>query len=59
MSFIAPILPDNAVEEVRQACWSLDTAENAGALAALTVRSGKDRAPHASETPVRAAEQPG
>ena len=33
----APILSGNAVEEVLKACWNLDTSDNAGGLAALTV----------------------
>jgi 2-methylcitrate dehydratase PrpD len=53
----APILPDNAAAEVLQACWNLDTSENAGALAALTVPCDAEPAPHASETAVLTAEQ--
>ena len=55
----APILPGDAAEQVLEACWNLDTAQNAGALAALTVPPGNDRVLHASDAPVLAAEQRG
>jgi hypothetical protein len=58
--FRAPIRPDNAVEEVLEACWNLDTSGNAGgALAALTVPCDEEGVPHASEAPVLATEQIG
>jgi 2-methylcitrate dehydratase PrpD len=53
----APILPGNAAEEVLDACWDLDTAEDAGALAALTVPCDEKRPPRGSEAPVLAAEK--
>jgi 2-methylcitrate dehydratase PrpD len=55
----APILSSGAAEEVLQACWNLDRAVNAGALAALTVPDGDERAPHANDAPEPAAEELG
>ena len=55
----APILSGNATEEVLEACWNLDTTENAGALAALTVQCDEERAPQASDAPALEAEQLG
>ena len=48
----APILSDHRAEKVLETCRSLDTEENAGALAPLTVPSDEERAPHASGAPV-------
>jgi 2-methylcitrate dehydratase PrpD len=53
----APILPDDAVEQVLEACWSLDTSENAGALAGLTVPCDEERgAAHKRGTGARGLE---
>ena len=52
----APILSGNRVEEALEACWNLDTAANAGALAALTVPCDEERARHVSGAAALAAE---
>ena len=51
-SLCAPILSDHRAEKVLETCRSLDTEENAGALAPLTVPRDEERAPHASGAPV-------
>ena len=54
-----PVLTGAMTNELLEACWNLDRADNAGALAALAVPLDEQRAPHASDAPVLAAEQLG
>jgi 2-methylcitrate dehydratase PrpD len=55
----APILSEGATEELRQRCWNLDRAVNAGALALLTVPDGAECTFRADEAPESATEELG